>query len=139
LAKNLDFTLKTCNTTTEKTNFNLRIIVTEDPDALDVTPDLSESLKVVQPPDRDRGLEDLIRECTREDNKSPLSKHSIAKKPDVKYKSQLIENFENKIMEEHLNVAVAKDIIFRSALGGVHYGYYELEDESQVVLPASVT
>jgi len=103
--------------------FQLKIIVTENPETLKMRGLLS-GIEIVQPPDVDTSFEDLIRKYTNQENRPWCSQRLNAQKLHITSESSLLNDFENEMREQQLNVEFAKDIIFRSALGGIYYGYY---------------
>jgi len=106
-------------------SLQLRIIVTENRDALSIPQNSLGGIIIMQPPDKDTGFEDLIREYTKQENKPWFSKYLNDKRSYIISVSSFLKNFENEIREQQLDVELAKDIIFKSALGGIYYGYYQ--------------
>jgi len=106
-------------------SLQLRIIVTENRDALSIPQNSLGGIIIMQPPDKDTGFEDLIRKYTKQENKPWFSKYLNDKRSYIISVSSFLKNFENEIREQQLDVELAKDIIFKSALGGIYYGYYQ--------------
>jgi len=109
----------------EMKEFKLKIIVTENPETLKMRELFSGKIEIVQPPDADTSFEDLIRKYTNQENKPRCSQRLNAQKLRITSESSLLNDFENEIREQQLDVELAKDIIFKSTLGGIYYGYYQ--------------
>jgi len=111
----------------EMKEFKLKIIVTENPETLKMRDLFSGKIEIVQPPDADTSFEDLIRKYMNQENRPRCSQRLNAQKLRITSESSLLNDFENEMREQQLNVELAKDIIFKSALGGIYYGYYQWE------------
>ena len=106
-------------------SLKLRIIVTEDFNSLSISNKPPENIRIVQPPDKDTGLEDLIRKYTNQEKRPWFSQSLNPQKLRITSESSLLNDFENEMREQQLDVELAKDIIFKSTLGGIYYGYYK--------------
>jgi len=106
-------------------SLKLRIIVTEDPNSLSISNKPPGDIRIVQPHDKDTGFEDLIRKYTNQENRPWFSQSLNAQKLRITSESSLLNDFENEMREQRLDAELAKDIIFKSALGGIYYGYYQ--------------
>jgi len=106
-------------------SLKLRIIVTENPDSLSISNKPPGDIRIVQPPDKDTGFEDLIRKYTNQENRPRCSQRLNTQKLHITSESSLLNDFEDEMREQQLDIELAKDIIFRSALGGIYYGYYQ--------------
>jgi hypothetical protein len=79
---------------------------------------------VFQPHDLSINFETKLREITGQWKKPWFNE--FTKIIMVKYKksSNILQSFVEEVNEQGLNVYTAKDIIFRSGMGGIHYGNY---------------
>jgi hypothetical protein len=105
-------------------SLKLRVIVTEDPNSLSISNKPPGDIRIVQPHDKDTAFEDLIRKYTNQEKRPWFSQSLNAQKLRITSESSLLNDFENEMREQQLDVELAKDIIFKSALGGIYYGYY---------------
>lgn len=106
-------------------SFQLRMIVTEHPDTRSMGPIASingKPVEIVLPPDTDIAFEKRIREFTNQNDRpwynfreQPISSDG---------EKDLLSDFIADIQNQGLNVNAAKDIVFRAALGGIHFGTY---------------
>jgi len=106
-------------------SLQLRIIVTENPYPLNIPQNSLVGIIIMQPPDKDTGFEDLIRKYMNQEDRPWFSQGLNAQKLRIISPSSLLNDFENEMREQQLNIELAKDIIFKSALGGIYYGYYQ--------------
>lgn len=109
-------------------SFQLRIIVSERLDTLSLGPITKASDKeiyVVSPPDRDMSFEEKIREFTKQGNRPWFNKaNQRIDHIDITSEDPL-PGFEEEIRYQGLDVDIAKDILFRATLGGIHMGLYQ--------------
>lgn len=109
-------------------SFQWRLIVTEHPDTLSLGPVTNvngKTIEILRPPDEEVAFETKIRELTSQDKRTWFNefKKRIDRESQVDFKDPL-PDFVEEIRDQGLDVDVAKDIVFRTTLGGIHYGYY---------------
>lgn len=113
---------------TKTTSFQWRLVVTEHPDTLLLGPTThinGTTIEIVLPPDKDTAFETKIRELTGQNKKTWFNefREQIDKETHASDKNPL-PDFVEEIRDQGLDVVSAKDIVFRAALGGIHFGYY---------------
>jgi hypothetical protein len=109
-------------------NFEKRLIVTDIPDTLSLGPDANingKIIEIVPPPDKATDFEAKIREYTGKKGKwfNESGKQMTLEDSKVDQEKSL-SDFVNEIRSQNLDVEMAKDILFKAALGGIHLGYY---------------
>ncbi len=109
-------------------SFQWRLIVTDDPDTLSLRPVTNvngKSIEIVRPPDEEVAFEAKIREFTNQNKRTWFNefKKRIDRETQTSTKDPL-PDFIEEIRDQGLDVDVTKDIMFRTALGGIHLGFY---------------
>ena len=106
-------------------SFQLRIIVSNISDTLSLgkTMDINgKIIHIVPPPDNDIEFEKKIREFIKQERKTWYNEWLRRIKLNVD--QDPLTGLEKEIEEQGLDLNIAKDIIFKSALGGIEVGYY---------------
>ncbi len=109
-------------------SFQWRLIVTDHPDTLSLRPAANvngKSIEIVRPPDEEVAFEAKIREFTNQNKRTWFNefKKRIDRESQTGAKDPL-PDFIEEILDQGLDIDVTKDIVFRTALGGIHLGFY---------------
>lgn len=112
-------------------NLLWRFIITEDGETLSMGQEHRVNEKIVwilPPPDKDVKFEEKIREITNASNRKWFNENKRTVELQGKeHPDEILQNFSKEIMDQELDIDIAKDIIFRTALGGIEVGYYNQE------------
>lgn len=108
-----------------------RFIITEDEETLTMGEEQMVKGKIVwilSPPDKDVKFEEKIREITntRTRNWFNANKRTVEIQEN-EHPEEIMHNFSKEIEAQELDIGIAKDVIFRAALGGIEVGYYKDE------------
>jgi len=107
-------------------SFQLRIIVSQNPDTLSLGPIVNISGKdihIVPPPDTNISFELLIREFTGQTDK--MWYNEFIKQIEKKIGPLSLSDFIGEIHDQELDINVAKDILFQAGLCGIRAGFYK--------------
>jgi len=108
-------------------SFEKRLIVTDIPDTLSLGPYANVNGKIIEivpPPDKTTDFEAKIREYTGKKGKWFNESRKQMTLEDSKVdQEKSLSDFVNEIRSQNLDVEMAKDILFKAALGGIYLGY----------------
>jgi len=106
-------------------SFQLRIIASNISDTLSLgkTMDINgKIIHIMPPPDKDIAFEKKIREFTNQEEK--IWYNEWLRRIKLNVDQDPLTGLEKEIEEQGLDLNIAKDVIFRCALGGIEVGYY---------------